>query len=128
MKVLTDTQSIIWFSLNNPRLSKTARETLEHSENDCYVSMASFWEMSIKMNLGKLEMEGLTLEDFMDKVQANNFLNLSIRRDHILVNGQLPLHHRDPFDRLIISQALFEQMSIVSNDQAFDNYPIQRIW
>ncbi len=56
------------------------------------------------------------------------FLILAISLDHILVNGQLPLHHRDPFDRLIISQAIAEQIPIVSNDQAFDNYPIQRLW
>ncbi len=128
MRVLVDTQSIIWFSLNNPRLSKTARETLEDGENECYVSMASFWKMSIKINLGKMEMDGLTLVEFMDIVQEHNFITLRIERDHVIVNGQLPLHHRDPFDRIIIAQAITEAMPIVSNDPAFDDYPIQRIW
>ncbi|MEO6038391.1 MAG: type II toxin-antitoxin system VapC family toxin, partial [Saprospiraceae bacterium] len=91
-------------------------------------SMASFWEMSIKINLGKLDMAGLTLAEFMDKVQEHNFSTLVIGRDHIIINGQLLLHHRDPFDRLIISQAIAEQMLIVSNDQAFDKYPVQRLW
>lgn len=128
MKVLVDTQSVIWFSLKNPQLGKTAHVILEDSQNECYVSMATFWEMSIKINLGKLDMDGLTLARFMDKVQEHNFYTLSIGRAHVIVNSQLPLLHRDPFDRLIIAQAMVEQMPIVSNDQAFDDYSIQRIW
>lgn len=128
MRVLVDTQSIIWFSLDNVRLSKTARETLENNDNECYISMASFWEMSIKINLGKLDMEGLTLKEFIDKVQEHNFIDLGIGQNHVIVNGQLPFHHRDPFDRMIISQAIAEQMPVVSNDPVFDDYPIQRLW
>ncbi len=70
----------------------------------------------------------LLVDTQSDKVLEHNFSTLHIGREHILVNGQLPLHHRDPFDRLIISQAIAEQMPIVSNDQAFDAYPIQRLW
>ncbi len=128
MKVIIDTQSIIWFAENNPRLSANARAVMENKSNECFVSMATFWEVSIKVNLGKLAIKGLGLAEFMEEVDEFSFFTLTISRDHILVNGQLPLHHRDPFDRLIISQAVFEQMSIVSNDDAFDDYPIQRIW
>jgi len=128
MKVLVDTQSIIWFSLNSTQLSQTARLAIEDEANECFVSMATFWEMSIKINLGKMDMAGLLLAEFMDKVDEFNFFTLAISRGHVLANGQLPLHHRDPFDRLIIAQAIFEQMQVVSNDPDFDDYPIQRIW
>jgi PIN domain nuclease of toxin-antitoxin system len=113
---------------NNTQLSKTARATIEDSENTCFVSMATFWEMSIKINLGKLSVNGLTLAEFMDEVAENDFQTLDIQRPHILENERLPLFHRDPFDRLIIAQAITEMMSIVSSDDAFDAYPITRIW
>jgi PIN domain nuclease of toxin-antitoxin system len=128
MRALVDTQSIIWFAENNRQLSATARVFLEDRSNVCHVSMATFWEISIKTNLGKLKINGLTLEEFMEEVDEFNFFTLGITREHILVNEQLPLHHRDPFDRLIIAQAIFEQMPVVSNDPDFDRYPIQRIW
>lgn len=128
MKILVDTQSVIWFSLNSAQLSQTARTTIEDQANECFVSMATFWEMSIKINLGKIDMDGLSLAEFMDKVDEFNFSTLNITREHVLVNGQLPLYHPDPFDRLIISQAIAEQMPVVSNDPDFDGYPIQRIW
>ena len=128
MKILIDTQSIIWFAENNTLLSKTARIAIEDSENTCFVSMASFWEMSIKINLGKLFVKGLTLTEFMDEVAENDFQTLDIQRPHILENERLPLFHRDPFDRLIITQAIVDNMHIISSDDAFDAYPITRIW
>jgi PIN domain nuclease of toxin-antitoxin system len=128
MKILIDTQSIIWFAENNTLLSKTARAAIEDSENTCFVSMASFWEMSIKINLGKLSINGLTLSEFMDEVVENDFQTLDIQRPHILENERLPLFHRDPFDRLIIAQAIVNDMHIISSDDTFDVYPITRIW
>lgn len=128
MNVLIDTQSIIWFAENNPMLSPSARQTIEDDGNTCFVSMASFWEMSIKKNLGKLDIKGLPLSDFMDEISENGFLTLDIRREHVLENERLPLFHRDPFDRLIVAQAFVDKMVIVSNDSAFDNYPVMRVW
>lgn len=128
MKILIDTQSIIWFAENNAQLTKTARAAIEDANNTCYVSMASFWEMSIKMNLGKLAVNGLSLAEFMDEVAKNGIETLDIQRPHILENERLPLFHRDPFDRLIIAQAIVDIMPIVSSDEAFDAYPITRIW
>jgi PIN domain nuclease of toxin-antitoxin system len=128
MNVIIDTQSIIWFAENNPALSLAARKAIEDEENTCYVSMASFWEMSIKKNLGKLDIKGLLLSDFMDEIFENGFLTLDIRREHVIENGQLPLLHRDPFDRLIIAQAIVERMVVVSNDLVFDDYPVRRIF
>ncbi len=127
-RILVDTQSMIWFSENNRQLSKTARATIEREENDCFVSMATFWEMSIKMNLGKLDVKGLTIQEFMEEVDENEFITLNINRSHVLENVRLPFHHRDPFDRIIIAQAIAENMPIVSSDADFDAYPIRRIW
>jgi len=128
MNILIDTQSIIWFAENNPQLSKSARSAMEDTNNICFVSMASYWEISIKMNLGKLDIKGLLLSEFWDEVVENDFSTLDIRRKHILENEKLISFHRDPFDRLIISQAIAEKMPIVSNDSAFDAYPVTRIW
>ena len=128
MNVLIDTQAIIWFAENNNQLSQTARTTMEDPTNTCFVSMASFWEMSIKINLNKLTINGLTLTEFIEEVSENDFKTLDIRHSHILENERLPLLHRDPFDRLIIAQAIAENMPIVSSDAAFDAYTIQRIW
>lgn len=128
MRLLIDTQAIIWFAENNPQLSATARGAIEAPENDCFVSMASFWEISIKMNLGKLNINNLTLLEFMDEVTTNGFPTLDIQRDHVLENEKLQLLHRDPFDRLIIAQAIAENMPVVSSDPAFSLYPVERIW
>ena len=128
MNYLIDTQAIIWFAENNYQLSKTAGEVMEDDNNVCFVSMATFWEMSIKINLGKLNVNGLSLAEFMDEVADNDFKTLEIQRNHVLENVNLPLHHRDPFDRLIIAQAISENMQIVSSDSAFDAYAVTRIW
>lgn len=128
MNILIDTQAIIWFAENNSQLSAKARSAMEDEDNDCFVSMASFWEISIKMNLGKLNINNLMLSEFMDEVAENGFPTLDIRRDHVLENEKLPLLHRDPFDRLIIAQAISESMVVISSDPAFDLYPVQRIW
>ena len=126
MKILIGTQAIIWFAEDNNQLSKLARTAIENSENICFVSMATFWEMSIKINLRKLTINGLTLLEFMDEIAENNFLTLDIQRSHVIHNERLPLFHRDPFDRLIIAQAISENMQIVSSDAAFDAYPVIR--
>lgn len=128
MKVLVDTQAIIWFSSNDALLSKAARETIENPNNECYVSIASYWEMSIKINLGKLDIHGLSLEEFIAEVAAANFKVLYLQESYILQNEKLSLHHQDPFDRIIISQAIIENMPIITSDEMFNLYPIQRIW
>jgi PIN domain nuclease of toxin-antitoxin system len=127
MNILVDTQSVIWFAENNPSLSKTARKEIENPNNPCFVSMASFWEMSIKMKLGKLNIKGLTLEEFMQEIDGHGFITLDISKDHVLKNGTLPFLHRDPFDRLIIAQALVEGCHIITSDGVFDEYGLKRI-
>ena len=128
MNILVDTQAIIWFAENNPALTKNARKAMNDASNSCYVSLASVWEMSIKINLGKLNIKGLSLDGFMQEVDEHGFISLDISKAHILQNGTLPLHHRDPFDRLIIAQALVEGWHVITSDDAFDAYGVQRIW
>lgn len=128
MKLLIDTQSLIWFAGNHPNLTTTARESIEDPRNECYASLASFWEMSIKINLGKLDINGLTLEEHIQELEQISFRFLPIHTSHIIQNGKLPPHHKDPFDRILIAQAISEGMHIVSSDVVFDQYTIRRIW
>ena len=128
MNILVDTQAIIWYAENNPALTSNARQAMDNASNNCFVSMASFWEMSIKINLGKLNVKGLSLDEFIQEVEEHGFTTLEITKAHILQNGLLQLHHKDPFDRLLISQALVEDWHIITCDDAFDAYKIQRIW
>jgi PIN domain nuclease of toxin-antitoxin system len=128
MNLLIDTQSIIWFGLNNPLLSEKARNAIENSNNQCQISMASYWEIAIKKNLGKLDLAGLSLKDFMDCMVQNQFSTFNINQQHILELENLPLYHRDPFDRIIIAQAIRNDLAIVSSDIVFDQYAVTRIW
>jgi PIN domain nuclease of toxin-antitoxin system len=108
-------------------LSKIAKIAIEKTENNCFASIASFWEMSIKLGLGKMDLEEISLQNFIKKVVQNGIEILEINENHVLVNEKLPFHHRDPFDRIIISQAIFEKMRVISTDFFFDKYEIERI-
>ena len=127
MRLLLDTHAFLWFIDDNPRLSSSAKSLLE-SHNDLLLSTASLWEIAIKFSLGKL---GLP-EPFDPFVRQHLSLNaidiLQIEVAHLGAVSTLPLHHRDPFDRLLIAQAMVEKLSIVSADAAFDEYPIGRLW
>lgn len=102
---------------------------MEDTQNDCWVSIGSYWEMSIKLNSGKLNMHGLSLSAFIANVQVHGFKTLAISHQHVVENSKLSFFHRDPFDRLIIAQAISQNMSVISNDIAFDGYPaVNRIW
>ena len=126
MKQLLDTHTFIWFVMGNPRISTEVRTQIENNEN--LLSTASVWEMAINYSSGKLSF-GLPFEVFIEQQISNNGIDLlEIRTTHIKVVATLPLHHRDPFDRLLIAQAMVEQIPILSADSAFDAYSIQRLW
>lgn len=128
MRLLLDTHTFIWFVEDNPKLSHDAKALIENGDNEVFLSAASLWEMAIKVNLGKLDL-GLPFETFVPQQLAHNLVSLlDIRFSHIIPVATLPLHHRDPFDRLLISQSITEQMPIVSADTALDGYPITRLW
>ena len=127
MKLLLDTHAFLWFLLDDERLSIPARTAIEQTEI-LYLSPASHWEIAIKIALGKYALPE-SFAQFMKRELAEN--DMTILPIEILHTEQLialPFHHRDPFDRLIISQALAENLPIVSIDSKFDAYGVERIW
>ena len=126
MDALIDTQAFIWFCENNPRLISSMRMFMERSSN-LVVSMASFWEITIKTSLGKLTVYE-NVADAMDKAIFKGFKILPIERSHLITLSTLDLIHRDPFDRIIIAQAITENLALVSSDDIFQQYPVNRVW
>ncbi|HAJ61322.1 MAG TPA: PIN domain nuclease [Cyanobacteria bacterium UBA8543] len=127
MKLLLDTHTFLWFINDSPQLSTDAKNLLE-SEVDLWLSVVSLWEIAIKTSLGKL-----TLPDTYDKfipqqLTLNDIEILPISMAHLALVATLPFHHRDPFDRLLVAQAIVEKVSIVSIDVVFDSYTVNRIW
>lgn len=128
MKYLLDTHTLLWLTIESENLSGKAKQIYLDGRNDFYMSVASIWEMAIKISLQKLSLkEGL--EKFIDKhVVGNNIQILPVDAEHIYPLENLAFHHRDPFDRLLISQCIHEKMQLLSKDKIFDRYPIKRIW
>lgn len=128
MNYLLDTHVLIWLVSDESKISKKAKDIYLDKANTLYFSDASLWEMSIKISLGKLKLP-ISLSEFIKKcVIANNVKRLPISTSHILGVETLPFHHRDPFDRLLISQANAEKLDIISSDVALDNYDCNRTW
>ncbi|MCM0594212.1 MAG: type II toxin-antitoxin system VapC family toxin [Gloeotrichia echinulata DEX184] len=128
MNILLDTHVFIWSTGNPDRLSQRVTNLLTDTSNTWMLSIASVWEMQIKLQLGKLNLNS-SLSVLIDNQQrVNNLQLLPIELTHIYALTNLPNHHRDPFDRLLIAQAIVEQVPIVSIDSAFDGYAIQRLW
>lgn len=128
MKILLDTQAFLWIISDAPELSKKAKKLFLDQENELFLSLASIWEMAIKSSLGKLKLKQ-PIEKFLPaQLQENSILQLDISFRHVVGVTSLPFHHRDPFDRLIISQAIQENLPLLSSDEAFDAYNIQRLW
>ena len=126
MNVLIDTQTLIWFCEDNSHLPVSVKVYMERS-NGLVVSMASFWEITIKTSLGKLTTAG-NIADVMDKALSKGFKILQIEREHLIVLSDLDLIHRDPFDRIIIAQAIAENIPLISSDDIFKQYPVNCIW
>ncbi|HUN87172.1 MAG TPA: type II toxin-antitoxin system VapC family toxin [Terriglobales bacterium] len=127
MNVLADTHALWWGFTSDKRLSHLAEEALTDAKNVVFVSAAVAWELAIKTNSGKLDAHAM-LTDFAGLLLQKGFRRLAISTDHALRAGQLPLHHRDPFDRMLIAQAQALNWRIVSADSIFDRYGVQRIW
>ncbi len=128
MRLLLDTHAFLWFLLNDPRLSTTARALIADPNNGIEVSPATYWEIAIKISLGKYVLPE-PFQEFMEReIAANQFRILPIEPRHVTPLTTLPFHHRDPFDRLLVAQAMVEQIPLVSNDPALDAYPVRRLW
>jgi PIN domain nuclease of toxin-antitoxin system len=129
LKLLLDTHTFLWFINGDTKLSVPAREAIEDLNNERFISIASIWEMSIKNGLGKLPF-AQPIEIFIpDQLKANRIDILPITQEHAFLAGRLPLHHRDPFDRMLIAQSLSEKIPLVSSDSTFDAYAdLTRLW
>jgi PIN domain nuclease of toxin-antitoxin system len=128
MRILLDTHSLLWFLTDSPKLSSSLKVMLEPEDIFPLVSMASLWEIAIKITLHKLDLP-VPFDVLIDKeLPIIKVDTLSIELKHMKVITQLPMHHRDPFDRLIIAQALAEDIPVISADSAFDAYGVKRLW
>jgi len=128
VKYLIDTHTLIWIVTNNSKLSDKARSLYLDSDNDIYFSMASIWEMAIKISIKKMSIQTSLINFINDDIVGNNIKILNINIPHICYLEKLPFHHRDPFDRLILSQGITESIPVISSDKKFDLYPVNRIW
>jgi PIN domain nuclease of toxin-antitoxin system len=128
VNLLLDTHTLIWYLEGNQELSQTCQHLIEERSNINFVSIASFWEIAIKLSIGgKLELSK-PFEQLNQIAWDNNITVLPIRFDHTTAVKSLPFHHKDPFDRIIIAQAIVDNMPILSRDGHFDSYPISRLW
>jgi PIN domain nuclease of toxin-antitoxin system len=128
MRLLLDTHTFIWYVLEAERLSSVATELINDGNNQVLLSLASVWEIAIKQSIGKMNFS-LPIQTFVEQqLHLNDLHLLNIRIEHVATVATLPLHHRDPFDRLLIAQAMVENIPIISADVAFDAYAIQRLW
>ena len=128
MRLVLDTHSLLWFIMGDGRLSGKARTIIEDIDNHVLISGGSLWEIAIKVNIGKLRLLRSYEEFFPAELQKNAIEVLPIRHEDLAVLVNLPLHHRDPFDRLIIAQAISENIAIATKDGAFRDYEVQIIW
>ena len=123
-KLLLDTHVVLWF-LNGEKLSENVKELIANGEN--YISVISLWEVAIKMNIGKYSFEG-GFSAFMELVKNNGFKVLPIKDEYMERLFSLPFHHKDPFDRLLISTALADKLTIITADEDIQKYDVSWIW
>ena len=128
MRVLVDTHVFLWWVEGDRALPAKARAALADRENECLISMVSAWELAIKASLGKLKLALPVKRYVVEHVAANGFRMLDIKMAHVGRVATLDPHHGDPFDRLLIAQALEEKLAVVTADPVFRKYGVKRIW
>ena len=128
MKYLLDTHTLLWFLQGDKKLSDKARQLIDNPRNSKFLSIVSLWEIAVKVSLGKLVLDKSFERLFPEQLHFNRIQILDITVDSLIKLTTLPFHHRDPFDRLIIAQALVEDLPIIGADAAFDAYGISREW
>jgi PIN domain nuclease of toxin-antitoxin system len=128
MKFLLDTQAFLWFVLNDRALSQVACDLIIDPLNNILLSPASYWEIAIKVSINKYQILG-NFETWMEhQIQVNELEILPIKVAHVAAIVALSFHHKDPFDRLLVAQALIEKIPIISADAVLDNYAVTRYW
>jgi PIN domain nuclease of toxin-antitoxin system len=128
MMLLLDTHTFIWYVTDNSRLSNQVLQLINDQDNQILISIVSLWEIAIKQSLGKLSFNQKFEIFITQQLSLNDFTLLDIKVSHLAQVSTLPLHHRDPFDRLLIAQSIVENIPVLSADTIFDAYPIQRLW
>ena len=127
MRVLLDTHAFLWSITGDDRLSKTAEKIFLDPKNNLFFSAASFWEICIKMSLGKLSLKSGWFKTIKEEIRINAVQWLPVEMPHCLELTKLPFHHRDPFDRMLIAQAMVENLHLLSRDPRLSAYEIKRI-
>ena len=124
MRVLLDTHAVLWWLSDDHALSEAARAAIANPENEPLISVASLWAIAIKRSLGRLE----TPDDLPATIEAEGFAWLAVGTHHAWNVRALPFHHRDPFDRLLIAQALGDRLPVITTDPHFDAYGVEVLW
>ncbi len=128
MRAILDTHAILWWVTNNPQISQVVRDIITDSDNILYLSVASSWEIIIKFNTGKLPLQELPTQFIQSCLRGNRFERMAIDLPHVLQLNTLPDHHKDPFDRILITQAQVEDIPILTVDRLIVQYPVRTIW
>ena len=126
MDILLDTCSVLWYLNGNDEMPQFARETILTSENTIFVSVATIWEVAIKMSIGKLNFDG-GIDGFVEAIEDEGFLLLDIAAKHIKALNDLPFIHRDPFDRMLVAQSIIEGLPIMTSDSDMVKYNISHV-
>lgn len=127
MKFLLDTHTFLWFISGHKLLSEKAQNAIESAESQSFLSIASLWEIGIKIRLNKLNI-GMPFKDLKKQIDRNGFEILPVLFGHIELISELPMHHQDPFDRLLIAQCKTDQLTLISKDEKIKPYNIQTLW
>jgi PIN domain nuclease of toxin-antitoxin system len=128
VRLLLDTHALLWWFSDDPALPASSRKLIAQSDSSVFVSAVSAWEISTKFRLGRLPTGSDLVQDFEGYLAGERFLSLSVSSDHGIRAGSLPGPLKDPFDRMLIAQAVAEKLSIISNEKIFDQYGARRIW
>jgi len=128
VKLLLDTHTLLWLVSDDPQLSKKGMQLLVDPENDLLLSPATYWELAIKVSIGKYRLTDPLAEYISEAIRLYGLNILPITPTHAEATVQLAYHHKDPFDRMLIAQAIVEDVAVVSADDAFDAYPVTRLW
>jgi PIN domain nuclease of toxin-antitoxin system len=128
VRLLLDTHAFLWWVGGSRSLGRRARSAIASGRNECFVSVASGWEIAIKASLGALKVEGALDRFVPEQLAANSFRPLPIELKHCARAADLPFHHRDPFDRLLVAQALEDDLAVVTADPVFAKYGVKRVW
>ena len=128
MRLLLDTHAFLWWFEGNSQLSNSAQDAIHDGDSDVWISAATGWEIATKYRLGKLPEAEELVRDVAGYMVNQNFTELHVTLQHAIRAGSLPGPHRDPFDRILIAQAISNDLILVSNELAFDSYGVQRLW